>query len=311
MPVRWRQLFDDLGIEWRDRGRNCSRGHINITCPYCYDDPSFHCTISEQKDVYFCYRDNRHKGSAEYLLQRLLRSRVKAVAVLEEYADSNPIIIDAPPTKPIQFDTFDPAFESRKMLDYLASRGFDDPILLCRRFNLRYAKAGAYANRVLLPLINEDGEIRSFVGRAIHDTMVPPYKAANPDLIADLVYGSLVGKTIVIVEGPFDALKINSALYHRLHETSCVALTGRALTAARRRILQETEAHRYLLALDRDVGEFSVHEMLYRLRMDGGLPVQRLELPGDYADPGEMTEEDIVQWLERGTEDAVQLGRWV
>jgi hypothetical protein len=298
MAAHWRQLLDDIGVEWRDRGRNCSRGHININCPFCYDDPSFHCTISETEDVYFCYRDNRHSGSAMYLLQRLLGSRVKAVNVLEDYADNHPIEIRAPVAKLIKFDTFDMAFESQGILDYLALRGFKDPELTCRRFNLRYAQAGAYANRVLMPLIDQDGNIQSFVGRAIRDNMQPAYKAANPDLIHNLVYGSLTGKIVIIVEGPFDALKINSALYDRMHEMSCVALTGRVLTASRKRILALQE-RRCVLALDRDVPAYAVFETLNRLRKDACLSVERVTLPNDYQDPGEMDEAEVVKWIER------------
>ena len=312
MATLWRQLLDDIGVEWKDRGRNCSRGHVNINCPFCYDDPSFHCTISESKDVYYCYRNRLHSGSAEFLLQRLLGSRVKAINILEDYADTHPIIVDKPPVKLVKFETFPFASDSQRILDYLALRGFADPELTCRRFNLRYAKAGHYAMRVLMPLIDENGDIQSFVGRAIREHMEPPYKAANPDLVANLVYGNLTGRTVVIVEGPFDALKINSAFYNKLHEVSCVALTGRVLTAARKRILQETGAHRYMLALDRDVDPYSVFETMDRLRVDGGIPVTRLSPPSDdYTDPGEMTEEAIVEWMERGTEDAVQLGRRV
>jgi len=243
-------------------------------------------------------------------LQRLLGSRVKAVNVLEDYTDSKPVEVRAPVQKLIKFDTFPYASGNQRILDYMAARDFDNPELTCRRFNLRYALAGEYANRVLLPLIDENGDIQSFVGRAIRSNMEPAYKAANPDLIANLVYGNLTGKTVVIVEGPFDALKINSALYDRLHEISCIALTGRVLTHARQRLLIRQHVDRYLLAVDADVRSAPLHRMYRELRvlLWDHVKFDRLILPEEYQDPGEMTEEAIVDWIERGTKDAVQVG---
>lgn len=311
MATQWRQLFDELGIEWRDRGRNCSKGHINIKCVFCWDDPSFHCAISESKDVFYCYRDGSHKGTAEWLLQRILGSRVKAVHLLEDYADDVPVFVNAPIQKHVEFEKFPFAFESGKMLRYLENRGFFDPELTCRRFNLRYAPEGTYAQRLLMPLIDENGNIQSFTGRAVRRNLEPTYKAANPDLVANLMYGSFTGKTIIVVEGPFDALKINSAMYDSLHEISAVALTGRVLTAARKNILGAYRGRQFLLALDRDVAPFAIFDTSFRLRVDCGLSVERLAIPDGYDDPGAMDELAIVEWLGKGTAHGVHMGRGV
>ena len=37
-----RAYFDDIGIDWIDRGKNVSKGAVEINCPFCGLDPSKH-----------------------------------------------------------------------------------------------------------------------------------------------------------------------------------------------------------------------------------------------------------------------------
>jgi len=312
MPTLWRELFNDLGVAWKDHGRNWSRGHININCCFCADDPGFHCSISETKDVFYCYRDPRHSGSALKLVQQLLaptakgHARIEAQALLTEYA-TDAEEIRAPVAPPIPYDKFPLAVHNQRMLDYLSHRGFVQPELVCARFNLRYAEAGTWAMRLLLPMVDAQGEVRSFVGRAVRSGLEPRYRFANADLVSNLVYGVLTGRTIVIVEGPIDALKINVTFYDRLYEISAVALTGRSLAQSRLELLTKLSAKQFMLALDDDVDPWRVASELNEVARPAGKRVGICYLPAGYNDPGELSLPAITEWL--GGINAVPMGR--
>lgn len=303
MTLNWRSLLDDLGVEWIDRGKNTSSGNINIACPFCEDDPSFHLSISERKDAYYCYRNpNKHSGSSLVrLLTRLGVSYDDILDFRETYASDG--TFEAKPTKPVselakRWQSFSSAVEHPKYLDYLRSRGFPTPVATCRQYDLRYAPVGTWAQRILLP-VRHEGQVINWAGRAIDDALSPKYLMESS--AKQSVYLPRMPRAhMVILEGPFDALKLAVATENL--PIAPIGLLGKGISV--QKIAQIAEllngAVSGHVCMDANVPISEVRDLINELRAQCGCPVHRLALPdGTKNDVGELPLEEIPIWLER------------
>ncbi len=302
MQIDWRPLLDTIRVPWADTGKNTSKGHVNIRCPWCFDDPSHHLTISEDKAAYYCYRDPlRHSGrNLITLLVQLGVTRADAVRLLNvykragaaEYVEEVPVETHVLKTR---WDRFQPINMQSRYLDYLYSRGFDDPETAAVRYDLRYASEGKWAGRLLIPF-REDGFVRGWTGRALRDECAPKYLTEDVH-DAGLVFAPRARKstdhTLLIVEGPIDALKIDVSVdfYYT------VALTGKALPDSRVLRLQKFAygLQNAFLWMDGDVPKSYIMRMQSELA--SALKLRYLPRPDGVKDPGAMQSQEIAEWL--------------
>jgi hypothetical protein len=294
----WRRFLEDARIDYIDRGKNTSRGNINIGCPFCGDDPSYHLAISETKEAYYCFRQpNAHSGSSlNRLLVRLGVAYADIPEILNEYQIGGPV--SAPVTRPVaatekQWDQFANAADSPACMTYLAERGFPTPVAIARQYDLRFSPAGTWARRLIFPLKVDSG--RSWVGRAI-DHHTPKYLAESTEQTL-LYVPRMVRDIVVLVEGAFDALKISVAT--EAHPISAIGLMGKGFSPKKLILLEQTVrlASQVLIALDADVGIGESYQLVNELVAILHRPVTRLELPYGVKDPGEMSLNDIRDWL--------------
>ncbi len=142
----WEAFFVDHGIEYVTRGPNVKRGNVNISCPYCGNDPSHHMGVSLDGKGFGCWRSANHAGKKPHnLIKALLGcSFNQAKLVAEQYSSADPdnlddalalLQADAPAEKPrdkaLTLD-FWPEFEpvrkrgsGRRFYQYLEGRGFE------------------------------------------------------------------------------------------------------------------------------------------------------------------------------------------
>jgi hypothetical protein len=309
MQVDWRGLLNSLRIPWADRGSNCSRGNVNIACPFCHSDPSHHLAIAEQREAFYCYREpNRHSGTDFIrLLVRLGLPRYDAVRLLNQYKADRPIPPPdsrknpAPNTR--AWDRFAPASENQQCLDYLAGRDFSSPRTLCERFDLRFAKEGSWAKRLLIPM-HRGADLISWTGRDLSGRSELKYKTYE---VADYqpIYFPDRRKQIreaeeqvfVLVEGPLDALRVADSC--RMAPIKVAALCGKHLGPQKLLALREAaKSADILVALDADVALSSCYQMIAELA--GSLRsryIGRAALPMGCKDPGEIPNEGVMKWL--------------
>jgi hypothetical protein len=300
--VDWRGLLNEINIEWKDRGPNCARGRVNINCPFCWDDPSCHCTISEATGRFYCYRDSLHFGDAVALVSKLKadkgvrRPRIEALALLDDYettlAPTPPAAIPRQTDIEREYDNFEPAWESERYLDYLADeRGFSNPVMTARQFNLRCQRHGIWARRLLLPLYDHTGSLSGWTGRSIDDWREPRYLAHPSALVLELLAGSLDGSSFVIAEGPMDALKFNSAMRARVQDCSAVGLTGLHLSQGRLFSICARQPKRLWLSLDANAKRSTRRQLQRELaKYAAERFCHRLVIPSGFKDLGEMPE---------------------
>ena len=292
-----RGLLDHLGIEWQDRGQGIRRGYVNINCPFCLDDPSYHLGIHlTPPHWYSCWRDPTHHGPSWRLVCNLIGgNRAQAEQLMLAFSSE---AVEAPPPQPkkasgLRWEHFDPATESPAMRDYLLSRGFPNPLRTMKLFDLRYAPYGGWAQRLLLPLYNVERQPVSWTGRSIRG-LEPRYKNAGSET-RSLVGGDLTGKSYLLVEGPMDALKINDSL--PTNEITAVSINGLNLSSEQLLLLRTRKPERIFLAIDDEA--LNSHRNLLDVLTFTCKPslIRWARVPTGYKDPGEMRPPDVIAWI--------------
>ncbi len=313
MQIQWRPLLDKLHVPWIDRGPNTSRGHVNICCPLCGNDFGFHMGLAEDKEAFFCWRDSTHSGrSLRFLLSKLVEPVDDFSDLLEQYT-SGESGSPQPPVKPVRrptdtawrWSTFASATESGGyMQSYLKSRGFDQPESVIGRYDLRFEFEGKWAQRLLIP-IGDQTDVWGWTGRAVRPVIPKYLTQLDASAPSPLYLPRSIRRTLLIVEGPIDALKICCATERQT--ISAVALCGKALTDEKLlhlRSLLDVAVLRYpsvsiRVCPDSDT-QISYNEQmlawarwLHRKCQD----VQSCYLPAGVKDAGEMSTFEIQQWL--------------
>jgi DNA primase len=165
-------------------------------------------------------------------------------------------------------------FESSPARAYLKERGISFKDIV--RWRIGYATKGEYRGRILIPSFNRDGNVNFFVGRSFTGDWM---KYKNPDLSKDIIYNDLFidwVNDIVIVEGVFDAIRIDNA----------VPILGSTLNE-KSKLFASLARHkpRIYVALDPDAEKKSI-KLIIKL-LEYGLDVYKINTFG-YEDVAEM-----------------------
>lgn len=218
MEVDLRRFLSKHGIEWRDKGPNCSRNHVNVCCPWCGSaDQGFHIGISETGEGYYCLRNPRHCGINLYNLFIALKIPKKALENLKFKPSKRTYEVEERDYSAFLY--FSPAEEDQEILDYLRSRNFSDPIRTCQKFNLKFAEFGEWCGRLIIPMT------KGWTGRSIRDHIQPRYKSET-DESGYWSYGK--GTSCIVIEGAVDGMRIASVT----SEFAVSAMCGKRLAAA-------------------------------------------------------------------------------
>lgn len=239
----WRRFLEENNIHFVDRGPNTKRGEMSIQCPMCGDDdPSEHLGINPQTGKWGCHRDSNHRGkSSRTLVKAILGcSSQQAQLIVKQYNHSDPdtlegalMALEADSNEAIthdediakmarrqalgpQFKDFNKIKEkgvTRRFFNYLIERGYDDPNVIIEKYNLRCCMTGRFKDRIIIP-ISLNGELLGWTARAIGAPKnAPRYLASSEDVKSTVFnYDEIKsgGDRLFIVEGPFDAIKIDN-----------------------------------------------------------------------------------------------------
>lgn len=305
-----KNLLSTYNIQFREAGENVGRDNININCPFCAGaDPSFHMGLSTVGKGYACWRDPAHRGknlnrvfkilglpivSTDYFFAPNVFDDIAGGTFFNKTAVSKPYIKNI--TKlPEHFLPIGDRLETKNHRNYLATRGFDNPRLVCGTYDLLFSREPKWADRIVLPIYIND-EV-TWTGRTILPGVVPRYRSAaggEARNIKDCLfnYNELVhtsGAALVIVEGPFDALKLD---YYGAPSVRATCLFGM--------VASETQ----LALLNNMLGNFdSIYIALDRGEVAGAVKLMKqlpfcqiLQLPTK--DFGEMLSDNIQSYIE-------------
>lgn len=177
---------------------------------------------------------------------------------------------------------------------YLASRGIQKAT--AEHFGIGlYRGSGIFSGRLVIPIHNERGELIAYCGRAV-DASQPRYRFpsgfAKSEVLFNLHRAVASGhRSVVVVEGFFDGLKV-----HQAGVPAVVALMGAALYEPQQRALLQHFAH-VILMLDGDpAGRRASARLIHRLRTH--VPVDVIHLP-DGVQPDQLSAEALLRVLHR------------
>lgn len=329
MAFDWQRTLDQHRIAYSASGANVSRGNIVVRCPFCGSaDEGQHMSINLQGKGWRCFRNHDHSGKNPVrLLQALLGCTPEHAASL---VGKDVYIPDDFEHQVMQYMTAKQANKPHdlKLLEvfkplntvlpsagpfirYLRERGYTvkQCSLMTQWYDLRYCIRGAFAYRIIFPIYHM-GKLVSWTGRSITKTAIVRYKTlrVSQDMAEDdqtvpaigpisnylLWYDDLIKsdhETIVLCEGPFDALKIDVLGYHHGIRATCFFTSG---PSAHQIELLHTLLPRYkrrLLCLDQN----TLPNMIKIQAKLSGLGVEILQLPKQFKDPGELDRNTLLK----------------
>lgn len=315
MRFDWVQFLERHHIEYVTRGPNISKNSVGVRCPFCGSaDPSQHMSISLDGRGWVCRRKREHSGkSRTKLIKALLRcSEERARELAGESAVPLPADEDLGDrvraalgvgarereVEPLGW----PRQEFRRLrsklvtarpyINYLKSRGYSSEEVdwLVENYDLHYATTGSFAGRIIFPIKDHFGDVQAFVGRTIRKDEEPRYKASydHPpgDWLLDLpnLGRAKRGSSLIIVEGPLDAVKVR--VLGRRYNIYSTCLFGLNVTQPQARLLRKVVQDFDYVGWMLDEG---AELLTFRLQQAVGQGFPRIEIPEGFDDPGELT----------------------
>jgi len=284
------KFFQDHRIDFRTAGNShCSPGWIQIHCPFCPGEKSYHLGVNVNTGSWNCWRCGRRKlgdvlkailGSSPALLSQVRakyggspKNALQTVVAPRKEGSVKwpPGIVETPP---------------KKAIDYLGGRGFDAGAL-ATTWGLRFTgPTGGYKFRVIAPIYH-DGRMVSFQGRDYTGKAELRYKACRKEDETrdhkECLYGSwlVTGSRGVVVEGIADAWRLGPG---------AVATFGISYTTAQMRRLAFYKE--VVLVFDSDPQAIRQAETLgFCLKnLNPAIVVRIVEIEG--GDPGELSQWD-------------------
>lgn len=328
--IDWKALLGQQGVAFIERGPNVKRGAINIRCPMCGSaDPSFHMGLDLETGWWACWRNKDHRGKSPVrLLMSLLRVSFRAAREMagldDDYLDPEGFDslrarlqgLDAPSkaTKqlscawPASFSVITPQGRSRRHWNYLwGQRGFASSTgLLVDTYGLSFTMEGPQHDRIILPYVM-NGQIVTWSGRAIATSSAryidqPIDDAAVPTKHTLYNHDAMLegGKVLVVVEGGFDALKIDLAGHD-------VGVRAVSLSTAS---ISDDQAHliawgrdkflRCIVMADQSVTGFGRSDSMKLRQALGFIPgLETQSPPFDLKDAGMLSNREAILWTDQ------------
>lgn len=322
MAFSWPSFLNAYRVAFSERGANTSRGNIVVHCPFCGTrDGGQHMSISTEGRGWRCFRDNSHRGKSPSRLVAALAGidldRAKTIVGEAVFIPDDTLgrvrALLEPPSKnkipplrlPEDFRAFRSVPSARPYERYLIDRGFTPGHIarFTQRYDMRYCTQGPFSHRVIFPVLFE-GELVSWTGRSIDPNAFLRYKALtrdaerareqgfepSRDAISHYVlwYDQLVeadADTLVLCEGPFDALKV--CVLGRPYGVQATCFFTSAPTEQQLVILQDliSKYRRRIVMLDSKGTLSTGIQISNALSMFG---VENYRLPNSLKDPGEF-----------------------
>lgn len=312
--VDWPEILDRLGVEYVSTGPKTTRGHVNVACPYCDEDPGHHMGLSLRTGRYYCWRDVRHRGGdPSAVLAKIAdipydraKSEIGVAGVspgesISDLRKRHASLLNAH-EEIKQYDEVEwPAMSfvpspkrGRAFYNYLKKRGIKLPPSAWADYNMRALTVGRFRHRVLFPAYSRDARQIGWTGRAIgSDSMRylshPGGRALASAVFAHPVALTMPDRVLVVCEGPMDALKVD--WFGRAHGVRAVALFSLMLRHEQLDVLIETmdRYQKIIVLLDRDA-----HSASERVRSAlSCFSPTVVRLPEGVKDPGELSKAQV------------------
>lgn len=311
----WQGFLDSNSIPYRTSGANVSRGHVSVHCPFCgVDDPSEHMSINLDGRGWSCWRNKAHAGIKPTRLVAALLDITPAsaarlvgdsvfipddfIGTVRSKLAGNAGVADVDLRLPKEFKPIGDKPSARYFRRYLRGRGFTNKRidLMTRRYGIYYCTRGRFKGRIVFTVVR-DKKLQTWTARSIYaaaeqrymtlsvnDEDTPARSSINDNI---LWYDWLKrgGETLVLCEGPFDALKV-SVLGRKYGFKATCCFTA-APSEQQIELLYDVAPgfNRRLLLLDRGTLATSIRVSTALAAMK----IQTILLPRHIKDPGDLS----------------------
>jgi|GEM_PF-5810470 len=312
----WIAFFEQHGIRYVEGpSKDVSAGAIGIPCPVCGNDTGTHyAVVAGEPLVKGCWRNQTHFMPASELVQLLsgcgpdrarrilfgedaiptveqLEQRIVAIGSTESVATASHgrMVGDAS----FKLFTDQPSEGDATYRAYLESRGFN-PARLSDVYDVSWCDSGPFGGRIIVPIYEYETQSRrtlmGWTGRTVMNSPIRYRAHPSGDALSRcLLETGFVDKQshLVIVEGPFDALRVAEAGY-----AAVALMTNRVGPGkfARLEYLAD-RARRVSIMLDSDAMETHAFNVMAGIR--SSTDIELAFLPDGVKDPGDMTEDMI------------------
>jgi DNA primase len=267
-------------------GKSTARDNYAYHCPKCnHHKPKLEVNFDESSPHYqsFACWACGFKGKTLYTLFKQLKTTPENIAKIKSIAGSSTYTVKDNLTVntvslPEEYISLIPPnpqdIVARHALAYLKKRNISQYDII--KYNIGYCSKGIYANMIILPTYNKDGNLNYFTARSFEEK--PYVKYRNPSISRDIIPNEHLinwNLPLIICEGLFDAIAI---------KRNAIPLLGKNIESNLMKKLVTHAVNKIYIALDKDAIKQSLKfcEML----INEGKEVYLVELTSK--DPSEL-----------------------
>jgi DNA primase len=271
------------------RSKPSTKGNHAFHCPFCkHHKPKLE--VDPKSGVWHCWVCNE-KGRTPTSLLRKAHANADAIREMRSYFPDGKTSIDektyAKVELPKEYKPFlaaSNALTYRQAKAYITRRGITEQDIL--KYNIGYCETGKYANSIIIPSYDRNGQINYFISRSFEKDPGRKYNApsCNKNELIGLEYYINWKVPVILCEGIFDAIAL---------KRNAIPLFGKTIPKSLMLKLVESEVKTVYLALDNDALKEGINYSQQLINL--GKDVYLIELQGK--DPSEIGFEDMTKYL--------------
>ena len=273
------------------KSKPSTKGNHAFHCPFCkHHKPKLE--IDPKNGYYHCWTcEPPTKGRNLISLLRKLRASSAQIAEMKSYfpnarveAEVKQYSVVQLPKEFISLSQSSNKHSYRQAKAYIKNRGITEQDIV--KYNIGYCESGKYANSIVVPSYNKEGQINYFISRSFEKEPGRKYNApsCNKNEIIGLEYFINWNVPVILCEGIFDAIAI---------KRNAIPLFGKTIPKALMLKLVESNVKSVYLVLDNDALKESFGYALELINL--GKDVYLVELNGK--DPSEVGFKEVTQHL--------------
>jgi DNA primase len=279
------------------QGKKTSNGNYAYHCPFCHHHkPKLEINFTENKqghNPWHCWVCNTRGKTIVGLFKKTEASPEK-IAEAKSYVKSGYEVEETVVKNTLKLpEEFTPLYpipsgiSAKHALFYLKKRNITTEDII--KYNIGYCEFGEYANMIVIPSYNANGELNFFVGRSFEKESFRKYK--NPSISKDIIPFELFinwESPIVLCEGPFDAMAI---------KRNAIPLLGKHIQNNLMKKIVTSKVEQIYIALDKDAQKDALD--FCEVFMNEGKEVHLIDM--EDKDPSEMGFKSFLNLLHKST----------
>tara|TARA_Y100000004_G_scaffold12630_1_gene13527 strand:- start:458 stop:1387 length:930 start_codon:yes stop_codon:yes gene_type:complete len=234
-------------------GKATARNNYAYHCPFCnHHKPKLEVNLTENKEgknPWHCWACDV-KGTSVYQLFKKIKAPSDKISEVQSLVKSSKSFkinkSDSSITLPSEFISLSTVDNSditaKHALAYLKRRNISKYDII--KYNIGYCKSGLYANMIIIPTYNDDGQLNYFTARSFEKE--PYVKYRNPSVSRNIIPNEHLinwNVPVILCEGLFDAIAI---------KRNAIPLLGKNIQNNLMKKLVTSLVNKIYIALDRD-----------------------------------------------------------